>query len=154
MSTRTERLKSRLSINPDETTAPVRAVPTPAPEAIEAEEVIDLAAPSEPAEATTVEAAPKPTRTRKSQAQAAAEAPLEGRSDYRSFYVSDAAYMRFRAAIYWASRNPKAIGEVPQSMSAAAEEWMLHTAEDLEQRFNDGDVYPTPPATRRRRKAE
>lgn len=73
-----------------------------------------------------------------------------GRKDYRSFYVDDAVFARFRAAIHWSSRNPAATDEVPENMSAAAEEWMLEVASDLEQRFNEGVVFRMPPATKRR----
>jgi hypothetical protein len=76
---------------------------------------------------------------------------LEGRRDYRSFYVEDTAFARFRAAIYWLSRPEDAAGEVPDNMSAAVEVWMEETATELEQRYNDGQPFRMPPGQRRRR---
>jgi hypothetical protein len=46
-----------------------------------------------------------------------------GRKDYRSFYIEDATFARFRAAIYWLSRREDAAGEVPENMSVAVETW-------------------------------
>jgi hypothetical protein len=69
---------------------------------------------------------------------------------YRSFYVEDGAFARFRAAIYWLARREDAEG-VPENMSVAVQEWMVATARDLEQRYNDGQVFRMPPAPKKRR---
>ena len=71
---------------------------------------------------------------------------------YRSFYVSDEAYSRFRAAIHWSSRHPAAAGQVPDNMSAACEAWMDATADDLEARFHHGVPFPVPPVKKRRKR--
>jgi len=75
-----------------------------------------------------------------------------GRKDYRSFYVDDHAFARMRAALYWLARNPEVVAEHGDNMSAAVEQWMLDTANDLEARFNEGEVFPMPPTTRRRKR--
>lgn len=79
---------------------------------------------------------------------------IPGRRYYRSQYVHDEVYFRFRAAIFWASRNPEAIGEVPQNMTAAVEAFMDELATDLEQRYNGGHVFPMPPPDKRRKGKE
>jgi hypothetical protein len=161
MTVKADRLRGRLSINPDEVTPPLppaRLVtqlapePAPAPASEPALEPVS----SEPEEpATTAPVPPKQPAARRPRAvPQPTDAPLEGRSDYRSFYVSDEAFYRFRAAIYWSSRNPKGAGEVPENMSAAAEQWMIEVATDLERRYNDGEPFPTPPAPRRRRRSQ
>jgi hypothetical protein len=73
-----------------------------------------------------------------------------GRKSYRSFYIDDEAFARFRAAIHWSSRRPDSVGEVPENMSAAVESWMLNTARDLERRYNDEQVFRMPPKATRR----
>ena len=73
-----------------------------------------------------------------------------GRKSYRSFYVDDEAFARFRAAIHWSSRRPDAVDEVPENMSVAVETWMLNTARDLERRYNDGQVFRIQPKPTRR----
>ena len=75
-----------------------------------------------------------------------------GRSNYRSFYVEDALFARFRAAIYWSSRREEAGDDVPENMSVAISEYMERTANDLEKRFNDGQVFRPTPEQRKRRK--
>ncbi|WWT39760.1 hypothetical protein [Microcystis phage Mwe-JY05] len=70
---------------------------------------------------------------------------------YRSFYVADPAFARYRAAIYWLARNPQAAGQAPENMSVDIEDHMIAVAEDLERRFNDGQVFPAPPPSRRKR---
>lgn len=75
-----------------------------------------------------------------------------GRKDYRSFYVADEVYARFRAALYWQARNPEVTDEIGDSMSVAVERWMEQTASNLEKRFNDGDEFTAPPASRRRKR--
>lgn len=101
-----------------------------------------------------------PDRSKPPEASAATEEPqrnalhgpgiLPGRMGYRSFYVEDEAFARFRAAIYWLARREDAEG-VPENMSVAVQEWMAATARDLEQRYNDGQVFRMPPAPKKRR---
>lgn len=82
------------------------------------------------------------------------DAALAGQTDhknYRSFYVGDAAFLRFRAAIYWLSRHPDACDEVPENMSVAAEKWMLEMATSMEKRWNGGDSFRAPPVAKRRK---
>jgi hypothetical protein len=159
---KSERLRARLTINPDEPAAapvpalaPVTAAPTgdqpPAAPDV-AEEPTPLAEPAAPRSG----GAPACGRPRR--AAAAAVSALEdptitpGRKDYRSFYIEDAVFARFRAAIYWLSRREDAVDEVPENMSVAVEAWMDATATALERRFNDGNTFrmPPPPARRRR----
>jgi hypothetical protein len=70
---------------------------------------------------------------------------------YRSFYIEDTAFARFRAAIYWLSRRPDAADDVPDNMSVAVQEWMETTAADLERRYNAGEAFRMPPAPKKRR---
>lgn len=164
-----DRLRSRLSINPDEPVAalaPPRPAPAPAvepaapvaePPAGEGPAVGEAPAPAEPP-ATTEPAAPRRTRRARAGAPAAVNAVEDpgitaGRKDYRSFYVEDATFARFRAAIYWLSRREDATDEVPENMSVAVEAWMAETAGTLERRFNDGEVFRMPPPSKRRRPA-
>ena len=77
---------------------------------------------------------------------------IPDRKMYRSFYVEDEAFHRFRAAIYWLSRDPRAAGEVSESMTADIERYMRDVATALEVSFNGGEVFPMPPATKRRKK--
>ncbi|WP_433027405.1 hypothetical protein [Actinomycetospora sp. CA-053990] len=73
---------------------------------------------------------------------------------YRSFYVNDAVFARFRAAVYWTARRPDATG-VPDNMSTGVEEYMEEVAADLERRYNDGAVFrPTPDQLRAHRKRQ
>lgn len=73
---------------------------------------------------------------------------------YRSFYVSDAVFARFRAAVYWTARRPDATG-VPDNMSVGVEAYMEEVAADLERRYNEGAVFrPTPDQVRAHRRRE
>jgi len=75
------------------------------------------------------------------------------RNGYRSFYVSDAVFARFRAAVHWTSRRPEIADRVHDNMSVAVEEFMRETAARLESEFNDGKFFPpTPKQVRRVRK--
>lgn len=158
-----QRLRDRLSINPDELAPPPRpapaSAPTPAvtpPPAAEVDEQQELPEPTPPP-------ARRPAaRTGGRGRQPAASTPAHvsavddpsitpGRKDYRSFYIEDATFARFRAAIYWLARREDAAGEVPENMSAAVETWMHKTANELEQRYNDGETFRMPPVARRRR---
>lgn len=74
---------------------------------------------------------------------------------YRSYYVDDEWFARFRAAIYWASRRMDAEEqEIPENMSVAVQDFMQATAEDLERRFNGGEVFPMPPPPKRRKREQ
>ena len=140
-----QRLRGRLpTIDPD---APASIAPQPI-----AAPVVTLAE-TEPAGGV-------PDRSQPPEASVAMEEPrrnalhgpgiLPGRMGYRSFYVEDGAFARFRAAIYWLARREDAEG-VPENMSVAVQEWMVVTAGDLEQRYNDGQVFRMPPAPKKRR---
>lgn len=154
---KSDRLRERMNrppaVDPDAPAAPTvpASVPAPAP----------------PREEPSVEESPAPTETKPAPQRAtrrsgnAAKRPpvlnaLEdpeitpGRKDYRSFYVDDAPFARYRAAIYWASRNPEFADEVAENMSQEIEDHMLAVAADLEQRVNGGEPFRMPPATKRR----
>jgi hypothetical protein len=76
---------------------------------------------------------------------------LAGRMGYRSFYVEDSVFARFRAAIYWLSRREDATDDVPENMSVAVQQWMETTATDLENRYNNGKVFRMPPHPKKQR---
>lgn len=149
MSAKTDRLRNRLSINPDDQppTGP------PQPQSAPGEN-----APQEPTAARTATQAAakaKPQGPRSGPSEGVPDALDDpdihaGRKSYRSFYIDDEAFARFRAAIHWCSRRPDAVGEVPENMSAAVEAWMLNTAQDLERRYNDTGVFRMPPKSPRR----
>lgn len=67
-----------------------------------------------------------------------------GGNGYRSFYVSDEVFARFRSAVYWTARRPDA-SDVPDNMSAGIEEYMDQVASDLERRFNGRSPFPPTP---------
>ena len=145
MSAKADQLRNRLSINPDE--------PPPAPQR---RADTKTAEPKKPTAAAEVAAVPKtkPRGSGRKQSDvrdALADPDIRvGRKSYRSFYVDDEAFARFRAAIHWSSRRPDAVDEVPENMSVAVETWMLNTARDLERRYNDGQVFRMPPKPTRR----
>lgn len=151
-----DRLRARLNrpapVDPD-APAPPKLGPVDVPDKTPTE--TPAAEPTEPEPART---APQPARRRAGAAKTAApklnalEDPdcIPGEKDYRSFYVEDSAYFRFRAAIHWTSRNPDADDDVPENMTAAIEDYMITVAADLEQRFNGGEPFRMPPATKRR----
>jgi hypothetical protein len=143
-----QRLRGRLpTIDPD-APAPIAPQPVAAPVVAPAE--------TEPAEAGGAADRGKPPEASADSGEQpqrnALRGPgiLPGRMGYRSFYVEDGAFARFRAAIYWLSRREDAEG-VPENMSVAVQEWMAATAGDLEQRYNDGQVFRMPPAPKKRR---
>ena len=159
-----QRLKDRLTINPDElppAPRPTSAAVSPAPPG----PTVPAAAAAEPEAAPEPDprppARPRPRtggRTRQQSASPPAHVSAlddpsitPGRKDYRSFYIEDATFARFRAAIYWLSRREDATEEVPENMSVAVETWMQETASELEQRYNDGETFRMPPVSRRRR---
>lgn len=172
MSGKGRALQNRLVINPDEQVAPgPRAEPpAPAPAAVEPEPAEEAPAAEEaPGEDEAPEPAAEPAsapsrpraRARKPRAATppvvlATEDPNYPQeiNDYRSFYLANEVYARYRAAIFWASRNPEAMGLVPENMSQGVQQLMLEAAEDLEQRYNDGQVFRMPPPPKRRKKRE
>lgn len=160
-----QRLRDRLSINPDELAPAPRPAPAPAPAPATTPAVTSPPSPAADEPQELPEPTPPPTRRISARTSARARQPAApahvsavddpsitpGRKDYRSFYIEDATFARFRAAIYWLARREDAAGEVPENMSVAVETWMLETANELEQRYNDGETFRMPPATRRRR---
>jgi hypothetical protein len=74
------------------------------------------------------------------------------KNGYRSFYVSDAVFLRFRAAVHWTSRRAEIADRVHENMSVAVEDFMRRTANRLESEFNDGNRFPPTPGNRRRRR--
>ena len=169
MSARASKLRSRISIDPDQISTPQPA-PRPPLQPVEAP-----APTSGPATSPAPRSEPDATETALESTRAEAEAPaakrgsaarpsarkaspgpnwatclddpsiIDGRNGYRSFYIEDVAFARFRSAIYWLARREDAAGEVPENMSVAVQEFMEATASDLERRFNDGRPFrPTP----------
>ncbi|GGM84345.1 hypothetical protein GCM10012275_63770 [Longimycelium tulufanense] len=67
---------------------------------------------------------------------------VPGHSDYRSFYVEDEPFARWRAAIFWLGRSPQARGDVPPNMSAALNNLFARQAAEWEQRYNGGRPFP------------
>lgn len=85
--------------------------------------------------------------------RATSEHRIEHHSNgYRSFYVNDGVFARFRAAVHWTSRRPDAIGRAPENMSAAIEQYMEQLATRLEKEFNNGEQFPSIPPQRRRQR--
>ena len=156
MSAKSERLLAKLPsfeteppIDPDALPAPtprkLRSQPAPAVEAARVSAAEPEPAPAAPASRSDATAG--------TPASVLAETPPGERSAYfRSFYVSDEVFERFRSAIFWSSRNPQAAGTAPENMSVAIEDAMEQIATDLEQRYNKGETFPEPPKTRRRRR--
>ena len=145
MSAKATRLLGRLSINPDELDPPPTRHRGTGPAEVATPEPTGLNSGMSPSE-------PGKSFDRSSDADESSDEMLAGRSDYRSFYVNDEIFFRFRAAIFWSSRNPKAVGQVPDNMSAAVEQWMDEVATDLERRYNDDEPFPSPPPPRRQRR--
>jgi hypothetical protein len=156
-----QRLRDRLSINPDELPPPAQPAPAPPP-VVTPEPSAEAEQPQEPPEPAPQPAHRTPARTGGRRRRSSASTPAHvsavddpnitpGRKDYRSFYIEDATFARFRAAIYWLARREDAAGEVPENMSVAVETWMEETASALERRYNDGETFRMPPVSRRRR---
>ena len=136
MSAKADQLRNRLSINPDEA--------SPAPQRRTGVKE------TEPSKTSTTQSRVS-DRKQGDVLDALADPSIHvGCKGYRSFYIDDEAFARFRAAIYWSSRRPDAVDEVPENMSVAVESWMLNTARDLERRYNDGEVFRMPPKPTRR----
>ncbi len=154
------KFRSRLSINPDELPAPGPRsdvsvdAPGSAPKQALSAEAEQVEQPTLAVAATSSELQPAtPVKSMGKERINALDDPtiVTGRRDYRSFYVEDSAFARFRAAIYWLSRREDAADDVPENMSVAIENFMTITAEDLEKRYNDGRLFRMPPGTRRGR---
>ncbi len=163
-SAKAQRLRNRMpAIDPDAPPPPVAPPPSPvAPAALESVPAPD-AAPDEVEASEAPEAAPAPPArptTPKQPPAAAADDVEDGdeaehekvRSGYRSFYVEDDIFTRFRAAIYWSSRRHDADEDVPINMSAGVSEYMERTAAELEKRFNDGEPFRFPPVVQRKKR--
>lgn len=160
-STKAQRLRGRLSIDPDAAPPPVapsssgteRPSTVAHPAGAEQGDAPDLSPPAQPHPVPGKQPVPQ-QRPSVMQWLTALDDPaiLPGRSGYRSFYISDPIFARFRAAIHWTSRRPDAAGRVPENMSAAVEEFMDRLASELETEFNDGEVFPPTPEQRRRRR--
>lgn len=154
-----DRLRQRLNrpapVDPDAPETPTVPTIVPAPVAPAAKPE-----PADPEETATEPSRPTPRRATRRPGSARPTPPVlnaledpdiePGRKDYRSFYVDDAPFARYRAAIYWASRNPETADEVAENMSADVEAHMLEVAAELEQRLNGGKPFRMPPATKRR----
>jgi len=70
---------------------------------------------------------------------------IEGRANYRSFYVEDTVFARYRAAVYWCARLADAEGVVGENMSVDIQQHMAEVARALEEKFNNGAPFrPTP----------
>lgn len=159
------RLRGRLSINPDEIPTPVvPGIPVaPVADPVPTPEEVPVGVHESPVNAPmhVVEPTMPPEQPREVPKSPGAERTsalddptiLAERRDYRSFYVEDVAFARFRAAIYWLSRREDAVGMVPENMSVAVENFMVATADDLERRYNEGQPFRMPPGQRRRRAA-
>jgi len=142
VSAKARELRQRMTIDPD--------APEPPPAETE------LPAPPEPApEARTRRRRAAPGKNDPAWETALDDPAIDAeRNGYRSFYVSDAVFARFRAAVYWTARRPDASG-VPDNMSAGVEAYMEEVAADLERRYNDGAVFrPTPDQLRAHRKRQ
>lgn len=154
MSSKARDLRRRMSIDPDApepVARPARVPPTPGarppgPDEAEPPPEVQEVEPERPA----VVAAPEPEWT------TALDDPAirPGQHGYRSFYVDDTVFARFRSAIYWTARRPDARG-VPDNMSVGVEAYMEELASDLERRYNEGAVFaPTPDQIRAQRRRD
>lgn len=160
------RLRNRMpAIDPDSITPPPPAIhvapeppqsaPEPAVALVEPPAVVDVPADREAAEKSQPKrAAAKPAAKPVGEWETALDDPsiAPGRSYYRSFYIEDTVFARFRAAIHWSSRREDSEGEVPENMSVAISEYMERTASELEKRFNGGKVFRPTPEQRKKRK--
>ncbi len=149
MSDKARRLSARLSIDPDAEDPMPASRPTPVP----VEPAAAMAAEPSAAEERPTRVTPVTRVT--SAGPAAGETCLddpeikEGKRRYRSQYVRDTAFARFRSAIFWCSRRDDAAEvtltfdmQVPWNMSTAVDGFMEQVAEQLEQAFNEGRPFP------------
>ena len=166
-------LRERMSIDPDapepaggtrraRPTAPVDdAVAPPVPrESPAAPQKPPVPAPSAPSGSGAARRAPTRSNRRRTRDDLGWSTALDdpavsgGGNGYRSFYVSDEVFARFRAAIYWTARRPD-VTDVPDNMSVGVEDYMDQVASDLERRFNGCAVFPpTPDQLRSHRRRE
>ncbi|MEJ2889441.1 hypothetical protein [Actinomycetospora aeridis] len=149
MTSKARELRRRMSIDPDAPEPAPRPARTPPRE-------IDETPEPEP-EPPAPEPTPAPTKRRRRTSTTdepawttALDDPAidPDRNGYRSFYVSDAVFARFRAAVYWTARRPDAT-DVPDNMSSGVEAYMEEVAADLERRYNDGAVFRATPDQKR-----
>ena len=157
MTSKASRLRERLTIDPDN--PPVLQRPTPVSDTSTTEE-----RPSETSrqfpDGKVVVSAPDRSGSDGDGKEEIMTTALDdpalraGRKAYRSFYVDDVAFGRFRAAIYWVARRPDAAGEVPENMSVAINDAMIDLAIELEQRFNGGKIFPPTPEQRKSKRGK
>lgn len=164
MSAKGDRLRTQLpsfdmepAVDPDAVAPPspprkLRAEPEQAPTAVAAPPSVSSEAAGSPAEPPKVSSKPK-TAPKATPAPTGSEEAGERSAYFRSFYVDNGVFERFRAAIFWTARNPQAAGQVPENMSVAVEDAIEQIASDLERRYNDGKPFPEAQQTRRRRRA-
>ncbi len=74
---------------------------------------------------------------------------LPGRKSFRSFYVEDTVFARFRAAVHWSSRREDAELDVPENMSVAVADFMAEKARELEDLYNGGRPFRATPEQRK-----
>lgn len=152
MTSKANRFRERLTINSDDSSALQRTIPTPdTPTAEDRPMEISKELP----DGKVVVSAPGRSSSGRDGGEATMATALDdptlraGRKAYRSFYVDDDTFGRFRAAIYWVARRPDAAGEVPENMSVAINDAMIELAIKLEERFNGGRIFPPTPEQRK-----
>lgn len=127
MSTKARQLSERIHIDPDREEAPP---PSPAP-------------------------VPRPTVRPAGEWRSCLDDPaiVPGRGGYRSFYVEDTVFARYRAAVYWCARLADAEGDVGENMSVDIQGHMAEVALALEAKFNAGETFrPTPEQVKKPRR--
>jgi hypothetical protein len=158
VSAKADRLRSRISIDPDSPAAPapvpastLAPVPTEPTEqqnpsvSSESIETHQTAERKQPSRLQTTSSTPKTRSAVPWETALDDPSAIEGKNDYVSFYLSRRLKMRFAAAIYWSSRDRTGAGKVPLNMSNAVAEFMEQMAEELEERYNGGRVFPPTP---------
>jgi hypothetical protein len=145
MSTKAHRLSERIAIDPDAPPPAAAPLAIPAPE---------------PQSTTEPVADEEPNPKKPGEWASCLDDPaiLEGRANYRSFYIEDTVFARYRAAVYWCARLADALDLVGENMSVDIQQHMAEVARALEEQFNDGAPFrPTPEQVkkpRRRRRAD
>jgi hypothetical protein len=157
MTSKASRLRERLTIDPDNPS--VLQGPTPTPDTPTVEDRPSEASKQLPEGKTVTSVLGRSGSARNGGGEAMATALddptlLAGRKAYRSFYVDDLAFGRFRAAVYWVARRPDAAGEVPENMSVAINDAMIDLATKLEQQFNEGNIFPPTPEQRKSKRTK